>query len=137
MDAVKGLGRVVFAAIFLLIGGLLNVVWGIAAIANSHVSVANTHYVFSDLKTWGWVMLILGALEVLASLWLLPGNTFGRWFGIIAGALVAFVFLLDVPAYPFWWIGIFCAQPLDHSRPRGLPRESAGMSMRQTRRYVA
>ncbi|MGO9790216.1 MAG: hypothetical protein ACLP8S_12190 [Solirubrobacteraceae bacterium] len=107
MDNVRGLGRAVFAAVFLMIGGVLNIIWGIAAIGNSHFFVANTHYVISDLKTWGWVTLILGALEVLASISLLAGNAFGRWFGIIAAALVAIVSLLDLPAYPFWSICVF------------------------------
>ena len=107
MDNVRGLGRAIFAAVFLMIGGVLNIIWGIAAIGNSRFFVANTHYVLSDLKTWGWVTLILGILEVLASLALLAGNAFGRWFGIIAAALVAIASLLDLPAYPFWSICIF------------------------------
>jgi hypothetical protein len=28
---------------------------GIAAIANSHVFVANAHYVFGDMRAWGWI----------------------------------------------------------------------------------
>lgn len=107
MDNVRGLGRAVFAAVFLMIGGVLNVIWGIAAIGQSHFFVANTHYVFSDLKTWGWVTLILGVLELGASLSLFAGNAFGRWFGIIAASLVAIASLLEIAAYPLWSLAIF------------------------------
>jgi hypothetical protein len=48
-DEPRGLGLVFFAAIMLLVVGLFNVIDGIAAIANSHVFVANAHYVFGDL----------------------------------------------------------------------------------------
>ena len=51
-----------------MIGGVLNIIYGIAAIGNSSFFVHNTHYVFASLKGWGWISLILGTLEVLASL---------------------------------------------------------------------
>jgi hypothetical protein len=40
---------------------------GIAAVANSHVFTAHAHYVFGDLRTWGWVTLIIGVLQLLAA----------------------------------------------------------------------
>ena len=107
MDHVRGLGRAIFAAVLLLIGGVLNIIYGIAAISNSNFFVHNTKYVFGDLKTWGWVTLILGVIELLASASLFGGGTFGRWFGIFAAALVAIGALLEIPAYPLWSIAIF------------------------------
>lgn len=107
MDQVRGLGRAMFAAVFLMIGGVLNVIYGIAAIGNSHFFAHNTHYVFASLKGWGWVTLIIGIIELLAAVSLLQGNTFGRWFGIFAGSLAAIGALLDIPAYPFWSLAIF------------------------------
>jgi len=107
MADVRGLGRATFAAVLLMIGGVLNVIWGIAAIGNSRFLTSHGHYVFSNLHTWGWTTLILGVLEVGASLSLLRGNAYGRLFGIIAGALVAIDALLDIPAQPFWSICVF------------------------------
>lgn len=107
MDEVQGLGRAMFAAVLLMVGGALNIIYGIAAISNSSFFVHNTKYIFSDLKSWGWITLTLGILEVLASLSLLRGGTFGRWFGIFVGALTAIGALLDIPAYPFWSLAIF------------------------------
>ncbi len=109
MDQVQGLGRAIFAAVLLMVGSVLNIIYGIAAIGNSHFfnHTTNTHYVFSDLKTWGWVTLILGIFEGIASISLFAGNAFGRWFGMFAAALVAIGALLDIPAYPFWSLAIF------------------------------
>ncbi len=109
MDEVRGLGRAIFAAVLLMVGAVLNIIYGIAAIGNSHFfnHTTNTHYVFGSLKTWGWVTLILGILEGIASLSLFAGGTFGRWFGIFAAALVAIGALLDLPAYPFWSLAVF------------------------------
>ena len=107
MNDMRGVGRAIFAAVFLLIGGVLNIIWGIAAIGNSKFFVHNTHYVFSNLHTWGWVTLILGILELLAGMSLFAGNAYGRWFGIIAASLVAIDSLLNIPAYPFWSLAVF------------------------------
>jgi hypothetical protein len=107
MDRVEGLGRAVFAAVFLMIAGVLNIIYGIAAIGNASFFVHNTHYVFGHLSTWGWVTLIIGVLEILAALSLFGGGAFGRWFGIFAASLAAISSLLSIPAYPFWSICIF------------------------------
>jgi hypothetical protein len=86
---------------------VLNVIYGIAAIGNSSFFVHNTHYVFGSLKSWGWVTLILGILELLAALSLFRAGTFGRYFAIVIGALVAIDALLEIPAYPFWSLAVF------------------------------
>ncbi len=104
----RGLGRAMFVAILLLIAGTLNVIYGIAAISNAHFYAGNTAYVFSSLHTWGWITVILGAIEIIAGFSLFSGNAFGRIFGIFAASLGAIGALLSVGgAYPFWSLGIF------------------------------
>lgn len=97
-----------FAGIMLTIAGGLNLIWGIAAVGESHFFTATgAHYVFSDLKTWGWITIGLGALELLAGFSLFGGGSFGRWFGVIAAGLAAWGALLDVRVLPFWSISVF------------------------------
>lgn len=103
----QGVGRAIFAAVFLTIGGVLNVIYGIAAISQSSFFVQNTQYVFANLKTWGWITLILGIIELIAAASLFRGGEFGRYFGIFAGMLTAIGALLEIPAYPLWSIAIF------------------------------
>ena len=107
MNEPRGLGRAMFAAVLLMVGGVLNIVYGIAAIGNSSFFVHATHYVFGDLKTWGWVSLILGIVELLAALSRFGGRAFGRYFGIAVGALAALGALFELPAYPFWSLAVF------------------------------
>jgi hypothetical protein len=103
----RGIGRVTLAATLLIVGGVLNVIWGIAAIGNSHFFTQNAHYVFSSLKAWGWTTLILGVLEIIASVSLSGGKVFGWWFALVTACLAAVGSLLDMPAYPFWSIAVF------------------------------
>ena len=68
----------VFAAILLAVSGVLNVIWGIAAIGDSHFFTANAHYIFSNLNTWGWITLIIGVVELFAAFSLLQGGGSAR-----------------------------------------------------------
>jgi hypothetical protein len=109
---VEGSGWVLFAGIMIAMVGVLNIFWGIAAIDKSNFFVANTEYILSDLNTWGWVVLILGALQLLAAVSIWRGGSFGRWFGIAVAALNAIAALLALPAYPFWSLAIFAVDVL-------------------------
>jgi hypothetical protein len=106
-DDERGLGWVMFAGVLLLTLGTINVVDGIAAISNAHFFAANAHYVFGDLNTWGWVVLCLGALQVLVGVGVFAKNQFARWTGVVVLCLNAFAQLLMMPAYPFWSLAIF------------------------------
>ena len=96
----EGYGMIVFAAVLLGMFGLLNVIDGIAAIARSHVFIANAHYVIGDLRAWGWVALILGVLQALASIGVLGGNQAARWTGVAVIGLNARLPHLADPARP-------------------------------------
>ncbi len=98
----QGYGLVLFAAILLLVVGIFNLIYGIAAIAQSHVFVANAHYVFGSLRTWGWITLILGAVQLLAAGGVLTGNQLARWFAVAVVGLNAIDQMFFIPAYPFW-----------------------------------
>ena len=103
----RGQGWVVFAAALLLTIGTINVIEGISAISRAHFYVANAAYVFGDLKSWGWTVLILGALQLLVGLGVIVKNQFARWTGVVVLSLNALAQLLMIPAYPFWSLAIF------------------------------
>jgi hypothetical protein len=98
----EGLGLVFFASILLLMAGFFNLIYGIAAIANSHVFTANAHYVFAGLRTWGWITLIIAILQLAAAAGVLAGNQLARWFAVAVILLSAIDMMFFVPAYPFW-----------------------------------
>jgi hypothetical protein len=98
----QGYGLVLFASVLLVIVGCFNLIYGIAAIANSHVFTANAHYVFGDLRTWGWITLIIGVLQLAAAGGVVAGNQWARWFGVVVLGLSAIDQMFFIPAYPFW-----------------------------------
>jgi hypothetical protein len=106
-DEPSGQGWVLFAAIMMGLLGVWNVFEGIAGISSAHVFVANANYVFSDLNTWGWIILILGVGQIIASMVLLTGSEIARWFGIGVASVNALGQLAFAPAYPVWGLLMF------------------------------
>lgn len=106
-DDELGSGWVAFAAILLLVLGTMNFIQGIAAIGNAHFFVHNTNYVFGTLNTWGWIAVVLGALQVLVAIGLFARNQFARWTGVGLLSIAAIVELLMAPAYPLWGLTLF------------------------------
>jgi hypothetical protein len=98
----EGYWMIVFPVVLLLTVGFFNVIDGIAAIARSHVFIANAHYVIGDLRAWGWVALILGVLQVLAAIGVTAGSQAARWVAVAVIGLNAIGQMFFIPAYPFW-----------------------------------
>jgi hypothetical protein len=102
----RGYGLIFFAAILLFVVGFFNLIYGIAAIANSHVFTANANYVFANLRTWGWITLIIAILQLAAAGGILVGNQWARWFAVAVVGLSAIDMMFSLPAYPFWALSI-------------------------------
>ena len=102
----RGSGWLVFAASVLGIAGIFNVIDGIMALSKSSFYVAGARFVFSDLRTWGWIVLILGILQILAAFAILGRAQWARWFGIVIAALGAIGQFGFMQAYPFWSVTI-------------------------------
>jgi hypothetical protein len=111
-DAVKGGGWILFAGIMIAMLGVLNVIYGIAAIGNAHFFVHNTNYVVGSLNSWGWITLIIGVVQLFTAYSIWSGGRFGQWVGIAIASINAITALLAIPAYPFWSLAIFAVDIL-------------------------
>jgi hypothetical protein len=104
----RGTGRVAFAAVLLLIAGTLNIIYGIGALDGANIFVNEKRYVLTDLNTLGWVLIVLGAIQLTGGFSLMVGNTYGRVIGIIGGSLGAIGALFSIGgANPWWSLAIF------------------------------
>lgn len=105
-------GWIVFAGTLLLMLGVVDVIYGVAAIGNANFFVRNTNYVLGSLNTWGWVTLILGVVELLVGVGVFLRNQFARWIGVVGLSFGAIVALLEMPAYPLWGLTLFAVSIL-------------------------
>jgi hypothetical protein len=98
----------VFTATLLLIVGVLNIIYGIGALDNANIFVNDKRFILTDLNTMGWVLIVLGLIQLGGGFSLMAGNAFGRVLGIIGGSLGAIGALLSIGGNDPWWsLGIF------------------------------
>ncbi len=104
----KGSGRAVFAATLLLIIGFINIIYGIGALGDANVFVGDTRFVFTNLHTYGWVLIVLGIIQITGGASLIAGHIYGRVIAIVAGSIGAIEALVGMGGhYPFWSFGVF------------------------------
>jgi hypothetical protein len=97
-----------FAGIMLAIVGGLNVVYGIAALGDSHVFVHSPKYVaITSLHAWGWVFIIIGVIQLIAAPSIWRGGMYGAVVGVIAAGVNMFGSLFAVRAHPVWSMTVF------------------------------
>jgi hypothetical protein len=103
-----GSGWKLFAGIMVILVGVFNVIDGLRAITNA--SQIESHFpngsvqlpITDDLKTWGWVVLIIGAIMILAGFLIFSGNMFGRIVGVTIAGLNAILQLSYMDHNTFW-----------------------------------
>jgi hypothetical protein len=99
----RGAGRATFAAVLLLIAGTLDIIYGIGALDKANIFTNDTRYIFSNLNTMGWVLIILGVIQLTGGFSLLSGNTYGRVIGLVGASLGAIGALFSIGGNNPWW----------------------------------
>ena len=77
-----------FAAVVLILVGAMNIITGFIALFDDNylINTAGGMFVF-DPTGWGFTILIIGALLVLAGFSILKGSLYGRIIGVLAAGL--------------------------------------------------
>jgi hypothetical protein len=99
----RGAGRATFAAVLLLIAGTLNVIYGIGALDSANIFTNEKRYIFTNLNTMGWILIVLGVIQLTGGFSLMAGNTYGRVIGLVGAGLGAIGALLSIGGSNPWW----------------------------------
>jgi hypothetical protein len=106
-DSTWASGVSVFAASMMMVVGAFQFFEGLVAVANDNFYVKTPNYVLQlDTTQWGWIHMILGALVVLAGIFIFTGNIVARSVGILLAGLSALGNFFWLPYYPLWSITI-------------------------------
>lgn len=98
-------GWIGFAGMLMIVIGGIDVFQGLIALLEDEYYVpTQAGFLVVDLTGWGWIMLVWGALLVLAGLGLLAGQGWARWFTIVVVTINFFAQLGFVgnSQYPLW-----------------------------------
>jgi len=91
------------AATLLLIAGTLNIIYGIGALDDANIFVNDKRYIFTNLNTMGWVLIVLGIIQLTGGFSLIAGNTYGRVIAIVGASLGAIAALFSISGPNPWW----------------------------------
>jgi hypothetical protein len=80
-----------FVGIILMIIGFVNVIEGLVGITRTNqlekALNVDTLPITSDVKTWGWILLIWGIIVILAGFGILAGSTWARVVAILVASV--------------------------------------------------
>ena len=93
-------GLVTFAGVMIMLAAVLNILYGVAAIDTANFFVNDAKFVFADLQTFGWLVLVLGVVQVFAALAIWNGTPWGRWFGVATASVNVILQMLWIPSAP-------------------------------------
>jgi hypothetical protein len=94
-------GWILFASVYLVLAGALNLLWGITALAKKDYFVEGG-LVWSNLETWGWLALVIAAVQILGGVLIYGRRTGGMIIGLIAALCGTVANFTSMGAYPVW-----------------------------------
>ena len=100
-----------FAGIFLFVVGLFNILDGVMTLWRKEY-FQGADVVVANLQTWGWAVLVVGVVQLLAGWLVLSRSSVGRWVGIIIVVISMMVSFLAIGVYPFWTLIILLIDTL-------------------------
>jgi hypothetical protein len=99
-------GWVTYAAVMMAILGTFNVIYGLVLLANNEwvALTPEGQLVFFDFTTWGWILLVVGVIELFAGWGIMTGQTWATVVGVVIATLGMVSAFLSLNAYPWWSI---------------------------------
>jgi hypothetical protein len=102
-------GWITFAGSYLVLAGALNFIWGITALANKSY-FREDGLLWSNLTTWGWIAVVVAAVQILGGALVLMQKVGGMLMAIVLAMCGVLLNFMSIGAYPVWSsIAIACS----------------------------
>ncbi|CNE67134.1 Uncharacterised protein [Mycobacterium tuberculosis] len=96
-------GWLAFAGTLALVIGAFNVIDGLVGLfRDSYYLVGQNQILVFDYTTWGWIWLILGAVQIAVGAAILSGKMWARATGVFFAVVAAIGHLAFLLAFPLW-----------------------------------
>jgi hypothetical protein len=102
------MNKATFAAILVLIVGLIHVLSGIAAVSGSDSVTTEVGDVLYDInvESWGYFWLATGAAQLLTAVFLFSRNPIGASIAVLGASLSALLTVFLIFVAPIWAITV-------------------------------
>ena len=107
-------GWAIFAATVLVLVGFFNVIYGLVALLHDKALVVTPSGELTvwDLRSWGWIMLIIGIVMIATGVGLLTVRGWARWLAIAFAVINAVGWIGLINLYPYWALAIIALDVL-------------------------
>ncbi|GAA1907142.1 hypothetical protein GCM10009716_16280 [Streptomyces sodiiphilus] len=96
-------GWLTFAGILILTLGIFHIVGGLAAwTRDDYYLVTSDGLLVFDYTAWGWILFLLGLLQVAVGAGVYTGRDWARLTGIALAVLTAVAHVAFLAAFPLW-----------------------------------
>lgn len=96
-------GWIWFAAALLVMNGTFNLIDGLVSLFKHKVYVQPSgSLVVFNYTAWGWILLLIGILQVVAGFALFAGKLWARVVAVALTMLSAIAQITFITAYPLW-----------------------------------
>jgi hypothetical protein len=100
---VRRSGFVTFAGVLAIVIGAYNAIGGIAAIAKDDRTDAAVEVLFDiSIRTWGWIWLVIGVVQVVVGALILARHATGLVLGVTWAAVSALLTVFIIFVFPIW-----------------------------------
>ena len=97
-------GWAIFASVMLVVVGVVNIIQGLVALTKEDyfLVAGGEKLLITSFATWGWIMLIWGAIQVTAGAGLNSGKGWARLLAIGVACISILIQTLFLAAFPVW-----------------------------------
>jgi hypothetical protein len=96
-------GWLTFAGILAIVVGLFNVIDGLVALLRAdYYLVTDRDILILNFTAWGWIWLILGAVQIIIGAGIIAGRMWARAASVVLAVLAALGQLVFLRAFPVW-----------------------------------
>ncbi len=94
-------GWVAFVATQLALAGVLELIWGIAAVSNANY-FGTDHPLWAGLETWGWIAIVLGVVKLTGTALVVARRTGGAVIALLLAVIGLSLHFFTIAAFPLW-----------------------------------
>ena len=106
-------GWILFAATLASVVGVFNLIYGVTLLFNSEWVVLTTSgLLMLDVTSWGWILVILGLVQLGIAYGIATGQTWARVMGVLWASISAIGQMAFLSVYPVWSILIIAVDVL-------------------------
>jgi hypothetical protein len=91
-----------FSGVAFYLVGAFNVIAGLGALFRDEVFVAGNEVLVADVTAWGWLLLLVGLLQLAVGVGIFRGRSWGRLLGVILASLSAVLHIAFLVAFPIY-----------------------------------